>query len=80
MIHNESILACCRIVLLRLCRGPFIAPMDLVAITLKRPDPQELKCDIITSPRRLVTTFIALDSIESYIIIITIPKVSSWEL
>jgi hypothetical protein len=38
------------------------------------------RCDIITSPRRLVTTFISSDGIEYYIINITIPKVSSKEL
>jgi hypothetical protein len=39
-----------------------------------------LKCDIITSPRRLVNTFISSDSMESYIIVITIPKASFSEL
>jgi hypothetical protein len=29
---------------------------------LKRPDPLGLKCDTITSPRRLVTTFITSNS------------------
>jgi hypothetical protein len=33
-----------------------------IAITLKRPDPLGLKCDTITSPRRLVTTFITSNS------------------
>jgi hypothetical protein len=32
---------------------------------LKRPDPLGLKCDTITSPRRLVNTFISSNSIES---------------
>jgi hypothetical protein len=41
---------------------------------LKRPDPLGLKCDTITSPRRLVNTFISSNSIESQIIVITIPK------
>jgi hypothetical protein len=30
--------------------------------TLKRPDPLGLKCDTITSPRRLVTTFLTSNS------------------
>jgi hypothetical protein len=47
---------------------------------LKRPDPLGLKCDTITSPRRLVNTFISSDSTSSYIIFITIPKASSNEL
>jgi hypothetical protein len=29
---------------------------------LKRPDPLELKCETITSPRRLVNTFLTLNS------------------
>jgi hypothetical protein len=29
---------------------------------LKRPDPLGLKCDTITSPRRLVTTFLTSNS------------------
>jgi hypothetical protein len=32
---------------------------------LKRPDPLGLKCDTITTPRRLVNTFISSNSIES---------------
>jgi hypothetical protein len=32
---------------------------------LKRPDPLRLKCDTITSPRRLVNTFISSNSTES---------------
>jgi hypothetical protein len=32
---------------------------------LKRPDPLGLKCDTITSPRRLVNTFLTSNSIES---------------
>jgi hypothetical protein len=31
---------------------------------LKSPDPLGLKCDTITSPRRLVTTFLTSNSIE----------------
>jgi hypothetical protein len=31
---------------------------------VKRPDPLGLKCDRITSPRRLVTTFLTSNSIE----------------
>jgi hypothetical protein len=31
---------------------------------VKRPDPLGLKCDTITSPRRLVTTFLAPNSTE----------------
>jgi hypothetical protein len=34
----------------------------------------------ITSPRRLVNTFISSDSTESYILIITIPKANSSKL
>jgi hypothetical protein len=41
---------------------------------VKRPDPLGLKCDTITSPRRLVNTFISPNSTESRIIVITIPK------
>jgi hypothetical protein len=41
---------------------------------LKRPDPLGLKCDTITSPRRLVNTFISSNSTKSGIIVITIPK------
>jgi hypothetical protein len=33
---------------------------------IKRLDPLGLKCDTITSPRRLVTTFISSDRSESY--------------
>jgi hypothetical protein len=33
-------------------------------VSLKRPDPLRLKCDTITSPRRLVTTFHTSNSIE----------------
>jgi hypothetical protein len=32
--------------------------------TLKRPNPLGLKCETITSPRRLVTTFLTSNSIE----------------
>jgi hypothetical protein len=32
--------------------------------SLKRPDPLGLKCDTITSPRRLVTTFLTSNSTE----------------
>jgi hypothetical protein len=31
---------------------------------MKRPDPLGLKCDTITSPRRLVNTFLTSNSIE----------------
>jgi hypothetical protein len=31
---------------------------------MKSPDPLGLKCDIITSPKRLVTTFFTSNSIE----------------
>jgi hypothetical protein len=31
---------------------------------MKRPDPLGLKCDTITSPRRLVTTFLTSNSTE----------------
>jgi hypothetical protein len=41
---------------------------------VKHPDPLGLKCDTITSPRRLVNTFTSSNSIESRIIGITIPK------
>jgi hypothetical protein len=41
---------------------------------LKRPDPLGLKCDTITSPKRLVNTFISSNSTESRVIVITIPK------
>jgi hypothetical protein len=41
---------------------------------MKRLDPLGLKCDTITSPRRLVNTFISSNSTESHIIVITIPK------
>jgi hypothetical protein len=34
------------------------------AYALKRPDPLGLKCDTITSPRRLVTTFLTSNSTE----------------
>jgi hypothetical protein len=37
----------------------------LPAQQLKRPDPLGLKCDTITSPRRLVNTFITSNSTES---------------
>jgi hypothetical protein len=47
---------------------------------MKRPDPLGLKCDIITSPRRLVNTFTSSDSTESYKIVITIPKARSSDL
>jgi hypothetical protein len=46
---------------------------------MKRSDPLGLKCDKITSPRRLVNRFISSDSTESYIIL-TLPKSSSSEL
>jgi hypothetical protein len=33
-------------------------------LKVKRPDPLGLKCDTITSPRRLVTTFLTSNSTE----------------
>jgi hypothetical protein len=36
----------------------------LAASPMKRPDPLGLKCDTITSPRRLVTTFLTSNSTE----------------
>ena len=33
-------------------------------LLLKRPDPLGLKCDTITSPRRLVNTFLTSNSTE----------------
>jgi hypothetical protein len=50
---------------LLLVERPGASPVT--ARTLKRPDPLRLKCDTITSPRRLVNTFISSYSIESYI-------------
>jgi hypothetical protein len=41
---------------------------------MKHIDPLGLKCDTITSPKRLVNTFISSNSTESRIIVITIPK------
>jgi hypothetical protein len=41
---------------------------------LKRLDPLGLKCDTITSPRRLVNAFLTSNSIEFRITVITIPK------
>jgi hypothetical protein len=38
--------------------------IDMPSIHVKRPDPLGLKCDTITSPRRLVTTFLTSNSIE----------------
>jgi hypothetical protein len=35
-----------------------------VTLHLKRPDPLGLKCGTITSPRRLVTTFLTSNSTE----------------
>jgi hypothetical protein len=40
--------------------GPIKEEVDVEQ--LKRPDPLGLKCDTITSPRRLVTTFITSNS------------------
>jgi hypothetical protein len=37
---------------------------SFLGILLKRPDPLGLKCDTITSPRMLVTTFLTSNSIE----------------
>jgi hypothetical protein len=34
------------------------------ALKMKRPNPLGLKCDTITSPRRLVTTFLTSNSTE----------------
>jgi hypothetical protein len=36
----------------------------LIGYPLKRPDPLGLKCDTITSPRRLVNTFLTSNSTE----------------
>jgi hypothetical protein len=47
---------------------------------MKHPELLGPKYDIITSPKRLVNTFISSDSSEFYIITITIPKASSSEL
>jgi hypothetical protein len=47
--------------------------------TLKHSNPLGPKCGTITSPRRLVNTFISSDSTKFYTIIITIPKASSSE-
>jgi hypothetical protein len=47
---------------------------------MKRLDPLGLKCDTITSPRRLVTIFISSYRSESYTIIFTIPKASFTKL
>jgi hypothetical protein len=41
---------------------------------VKRPNPLGLKCDTITSPRRLVTTFLTSNSTEFQINVITIPE------
>ena len=38
--------------------------MHLNKGVLKRPDPLGLKCDTITSPRRLVNTFLTSNSTE----------------
>jgi transposase InsO family protein/uncharacterized membrane protein YgcG len=42
--------------------GPTLDPVSCPGPVVKRPDPLGLKCDIITSPRRLVTTFITSNS------------------
>jgi hypothetical protein len=55
--------------------GPGASNLDRV----KRLDLLRLKYDTVTSTKRLVNTFISSDSIESYIIAITIPKASSSE-
>jgi hypothetical protein len=41
---------------------------------MKRPDPLGLKCDTITSPSRLVTTFLTSNSTELEKKVITIPE------
>jgi hypothetical protein len=41
---------------------------------MKRPDPLGLKCETITSPKRLVTTFLTSNSTKFRIKVITIPK------
>jgi hypothetical protein len=38
--------------------------VDLIGLYVKRPYPLGLKCDTITSPRRLVTTFLTSNSTE----------------
>lgn len=47
---------------------------------LKRPNTLGLRCDTITSHKRLVTTFISSDRSESYTKSITIPKTRFMEL
>jgi hypothetical protein len=47
---------------------------ELFSSSVKRPDPLGLKCDTITSPRRLVNTFIFSNSTESRLKVITIPN------
>jgi hypothetical protein len=42
--------------------------------SMKRPDPLGPKCDTITSPRRLVITFMSSNSTEFRMTVITIPK------
>jgi hypothetical protein len=57
--------------------GPHQGGKILRLSAMKHPDPLGLKCDTITILRRLVNTFISSNSIESQIIVITIPK---WKL
>jgi hypothetical protein len=47
-------------------RDGTVAEMDEIAsvTALKRPDPLGLKCETITSPRRLVNTFLTSNSTE----------------
>jgi hypothetical protein len=47
--------------LLYLCAS---RPDIMLSVCMKRPDPLGLKCDTITSPRRLVTTFLTSNSTE----------------
>ena len=60
-----------------LCRVPSLDTCKLYFsffLFLKCPNPLGLKCDTITSPKRLVNTFISSNSIDSRIIVIKIPK------
>jgi hypothetical protein len=49
------------------------SPFKSSTHTMKRPNPLRLKCDTITSPRRLVTTFLTSNSTEFELKVITIP-------
>jgi hypothetical protein len=59
------VIPCCQKVVLVCCQeasGIWITKEP--AAKMKRPDPLGLKCDTITSPRRLVTTFLTSNSTE----------------